>query len=305
MRNLKNSLLQFVLPGALFLRYLVLLSATALGNRCHGQILTTFTRPVQESSVATSESGVIVEKLVEEGSIVKAGQVLARLNDSVLKESLRLAKLRSESTVKIRATESTLKMRQSQWESLKDLHERGHGNQREVEMAKLDYDSAVSERELAEEMQKEAEIELARIQAEIEQRIIRSPIDGIVTTIFKEPGEYIAANDPVFCTIVRTDLLRADFYLDAPRLAFIRSQLKSNLLTLNVKISNSGETDGDIIVEGNVIYIAPTLDPKSETGRICLEFNNQKQQILSGSRCVLLIPEVTMPLSQSQVTIRN
>lgn len=268
---------------------LCLLTLSVFQSSSNAEILTTFTRPAQETSVATSESGVIVSQLVEEGQAVKKGQVLASLNNSTLVEAKRLATVRAESTIKIRAAESNLNMRRTHWESLAELLEKGHGNQREVDIAKLQLESAQAELELALELREEATIELARINADLDLREIRSPMDGIVVIIHKEPGEYIAANDPIYCSVVRTDCLRADFYLNMSALVEIRELIQAGEMQLPVRLKLGADRDRDFIVQARLIYASPTLDAKSETGRVTVEIDNREQKILSGCRCELLL----------------
>ncbi len=59
----------------------------------------------------------------------------------------------------------------------------------------------------------EAKIELARIDAQILQRQIRSPINGIVIDIHRRPGEFLPSNDPRFATVVDISKLRSRFFV--------------------------------------------------------------------------------------------
>lgn len=273
-KMLKNRCISLLCALALVLSY----------ANVEAQLTTTFTRPVQECDVATSESGVIVETFIEEGSVVRQGQILARLNDTTLQEAKRLAELRANSTVRIRSAQSNVEMKKSHANGLKDLLDKGHGNQREVDLANMQLETALAEHELAIQQQKEAQVELAKIQAELELRIIRSPMDGIVSNVFKEPGEYIAANDPIFCNIVRTDKLRADFYLDVNSFEMINDQSELLLRIGQVKSTDSGD-----LVKARLVFRSPTLDPKSETVRISVEFDNGEGKYLSGIRCALVL----------------
>lgn len=242
------------------------------------QITSTFTRPIEECDVAASESGVIFEILVKEGSKVRKGELLGRLNDAALKESCRLAELRAQSTAKVRAAESIKNLKKTQLDNMKELIEKGHGNQRELDQSQLQFDSAQADYESFVQQQQEAQIEFERIKAELEQRMIRSPIDGIVTKVHKSRGEYIAAADPIFCTVVSIEKLTTDFYLDVSTLERIREGDAATLA-----IGSNGAKHA-----AKIVFRSPTIDPKSSTGRITCELDNPQETILSGVRCVLL-----------------
>ncbi len=244
------------------------------------QITSTFTEPFEQCEVAATESGVVLEIRVTEGTIVKKGDVLGVLNDGVFQEAEKLAKLRAESVVRIRSAEAIQRLKKQQLDNLIKLSEKGHANPAEIDQASIQYETALSEVEMAKELQLESKIELEKLRAEIEQRIIRSPIDGIVTKIHKDLGEYVAASDPVFCTVVRLDKLRANFYLEEKMIAGIRA---GDVLQVSIGDNKRPEN-------ATVLFRSPIIDPKSSTGRIEVEINNAKSEIMSGVKCVLLSP---------------
>jgi RND family efflux transporter MFP subunit len=257
---------------------LLLVLAFPFSSSAPAQITSTFTRPIEESDVAASESGVIIEILVREGSKVRRGDVLGRLNDAALKESRRLAELRAQSTAKTRAAEAIKNLKQKQLENMRELVEKGHGNQRELDQFQLQFDNARADHEIVIQQQQESQIEFDRINAELGQRLILAPIDGIVTKVHKRPGEYIAASDPVFCTVVAIEKLTADFYLDAPSLEKIR---EGDMATILVGSAPSKQS-------ARIVFRSPTIDPKSSTGRITCEIDNSSARLLSGVRCELV-----------------
>jgi RND family efflux transporter MFP subunit len=245
-----------------------------------GQITSTFTEPFEQCDVAASESGVVLEIRVTEGSTVKKGDILGVLNDGVFQEAEKLAKMRAESVVRIRSAEAVQRLKKQQLDNLIKLSEKGHANPAEIDQASIQYETALSEVEMAKELQLESRIELEKIQAEIEQRLIRSPIDGVVTKIHKDLGEYIAATDPVFCTVVRLDKLRANFYLEEKVIAAIRS---GDVLQVSIGDNKRPEN-------ATVLFRSPIIDPKSSTGRIEVEIDNPQGELMSGIKCVLFSP---------------
>ena len=69
-----------------------------------------FTEPYRDIDVAAPEMGQIDRLEVREGDRVKAGQVLARLDDEVWKASLEVARAAMESAGRVEAAEAELRL---------------------------------------------------------------------------------------------------------------------------------------------------------------------------------------------------
>ena len=110
---------------------------------------------------------------------------------------------------------------------------------------------------------------------------IRSPIDGVVSEVFREVGEAFVASDPRVATIVQLKKLRARFSA-SPGLAakFAPGQTVSLLVT-----------DAQQIVVGEVELIAPVIDARSGTVQVVIVIDNPDERIRSGARCLLRLSE--------------
>ena len=119
------------------------------------------------------------------------------------------------------------------------------------------------------------------IEAEIERRLIRSPIRGVITEVHRQAGEFIAGAEPKFATIADLTKLRARFYLNAEEAI----QLKTGQ---NVTIA-TGLTQK--IVHGTVGFVSPVTDADSSTTRVEVLLNNPQNELRSGSPCRWIGPE--------------
>jgi RND family efflux transporter MFP subunit len=256
------------------------------------QVTVSFTEPFEQIDVSAAEFGLIQRIDVHEGQTVRSGGLLGELDIRVLQESRRLAKQRSESTARINAARADLSLKKSHYDKLAPLLLEGHANQSEIERAKSEYDQAFAALQLAEEESVEANIELARIEAQLSQRQIRSPIDGTVIEVHRRPGEYLSNNDPRFATVVQLNRLRARFFI-ATNLAVMLKQGD----TVSVRIADVQRS-----VPANVEFVSPITDSQSGTVRVDVLIDNEEQQYRSGISCELLLPDAksqqTLPASR-------
>ena len=196
------------IPRAVVLAFVAFASVSAVANaQMHeGRITRSFTEPIEKSVSASAESGIIAIAHVREGDRVRVGDPLASINHNVLKETLAIAIATSESTARFDSAKSQLELIKSQLEAVTSLFPGGHTNKFEVEQKTAEHQTAWAEMRAAEDELKLALLEVKRIRAQIDDRIIKSPIDGFVTEIHKQPGENVSQNEPQYATIVRVDL---------------------------------------------------------------------------------------------------
>ena len=239
------------------------------------RITKAFTEPVEQSIAASPEVGIIVEATVKEGDRVRIGDTLAKINQRVLVKSLAIAKARSESTARLDAATSKLELIKSQLEAIKSLVDGGHTNKFEVEQTQAEYQNAFAELQIAQDEHLLNKLEVERISAQVEDRIIRSPINGFVTEIHKRLGENISNNDPTYATIVQVDHLKVRFYLEDAVLNQARSGQQATILLGHGKVPTTA----------TITYVSPITDPDSGLGRLDVQIVNQDFQIRSGTVC--------------------
>jgi len=171
-------------------------------------------RAVQRSRVAAEEPGLVVTLTVEPGDQVKAGQVIATLDDALMK--LELAQRESE----IRSFHALVKEREAQVKKaerdlsrLRELMQGQGASQNEVD----DADTALAE---AAARQTNAEAELAMKESllswtrqRLEDMQVRAPFDGRVVSKSTEVGQWVQEGDTV-AEIVATG--EVDAWIDVP-----------------------------------------------------------------------------------------
>lgn len=250
-------------------------SASAQSDNNTGSITRSFTEPIEQSVAASAEVGIVMMAAVKEGDRVSVGDVLASINHKVLRKSLAIAKARAESTARLDAATSQLEMAKSQLTAVRDLVSGGHTNKFEVEQRTAAHETAVAEYRAAEDELKLNQLEVLRIEAQIEDRIITSPIDGFVTEIHKQPGENVSNTEPQYATIVKVDQLKVRFYQDVDTLSGLR---KGDNVTIQIGRRKTQK-------QAVITYVSPIIDPDSGLGRVDVVIDNADFGIKSGVIC--------------------
>ncbi len=235
----------------------------------------TFTEPYRRIEVPAAEMGVLSELLVEEGDEVTQMQLLARVDDSVLKISLQVAKAARDADGVMNSAATELTLRQQQLHSYLELHQRGNASPREVERAEQSHVQALTRVETVREELEIRGLEYERILAQLKMREIRSPMNGVVVKIEKEAGEFVSPTDPVVLQIVELQRLKAVFSVP---MAVAERLTKQQTVWMWV-----GRTSQR--VPGVIELVSPITDAESGTVRVKIRIDNRDQKIPSGVIC--------------------
>ena len=238
-----------------------------------------FTEPFRSIDVSASDSGSVSEINVKRGDRVESGQLLIALDSTVLEASRRVAEMRTRSVARIEALRIEHQLREDRYRQLLALHDEGAGSAEEVKRAKADVDVAKLNIQAAEEELAKSRLELGEIEARLDQRRVRSPVDAIVTDVRKEVGEYVSVTEPHCVTIVQLEKLRVTFYLPTP-------------LALTLKPGQSialSFPDFKKRTDGQIEYVARVTEADSGRVRVDVLLDNTKGEWRSGVRCVTAV----------------
>ena len=227
-----------------FILTALILSATRLlAETASGVILPNAT--VQVSSPVQME--IIQEILVEEGTKVTKGQVLVQLRNDREKMDLRIAEKAID---------------------LKTFVARGYQRL---------FDEKMGSEEKARESQ--ADLDFTRIKAEgmklaLDEKTVRSPINGIIVKKYKQAGEMATQQTPLL-DIIDIDTVDVQFYL-APTL---RKAVEEGQ-AVKVKVP---DLDGAEFT-GKVSFVDPRNDAASGLVRVKVKIENKDHRIKAGMK---------------------
>jgi RND family efflux transporter MFP subunit len=245
-----------------------------------------FAEPFREVVVSSATEPERVTSLeVDEGTAVGEGQLLATLDTNVLRASLEIARKRATMQGRIVAADTEYKIRDRRLSKIRQLRPQGHATQAELDRAELDLATAKANVMMTREEQLLSELEVTRIQAEIDRRTIRSPINGVVSEVHREVGEVTQLSDPRLVTLVQLNPLKVKFSMTVAE----STGLKVGDV-LPVEVAEAG-----ITTDAKIDAIAPVLDATSGTVKVTCVFDNADGEFRSGMRCRLDIEESSVP----------
>ena len=247
-----------------------------------------FTEPYADISMAASEMGTLTELFVKEGDTVASGQLLANLDDAVLRASLAIAKAGMEAEGELTTAQTQLELKQVELKKLTELFRRNHASQQELDRVSGEVKIAEARLHSAREERAIRRLEHARIEAQLKQREIRSTIDGIVVHLAKDRGEFVSPSDPAVARIVQLNPLLIVFSVPTQH----RAELAKGQ-QVQVRIGNHHEP-----ASAFVEFVSPTADASSGTFLTKVRLPNENGQWHSGEKSVLLLDE-PVPTFQS------
>jgi RND family efflux transporter MFP subunit len=233
----------------------------------------------REATVSAKVTGKIMQVLIEEGMKVKAGQVLAQLDDSNLKTSLDVAQAQLESAkFMVGETQAQLKQADLEFQRTTELAKQKIASQSDLEKAESD---AMTLRARLVRQEKDivtAERGVELVKQEIEDMTIRAPFDGVVTTKDAQPGEMIS---PVsagggftrtgVCTVV--DMSSIEIEIDV-------NENYINRVEPGQPAEATLDAYPDWKIPCKVIAIIPTADRQKATVKVRIGFDKLDPRIL-------------------------
>ncbi|MEI6158807.1 MAG: efflux RND transporter periplasmic adaptor subunit [Roseococcus sp.] len=157
-------------------------------------------------------TGIVTAVEVDRGDAVERGQVLARLESSVEVATLGLARARAESNAEIEARRARLEQTRSELSRAASLHSSAIVTTQRIEELRANSQVAASDLAIAVLNRRLAALEVERSEALLEQRTIRSPVSGIVTSRNLGPGEYIHFDNHILA-VAQLDPLYVETFL--------------------------------------------------------------------------------------------
>ncbi|MFK4132372.1 efflux RND transporter periplasmic adaptor subunit [Pseudomonas luteola] len=222
----------------------------------------------KEVEIRARVGGILEDQVVADGSRVKAGQVLFRIDREPLKLAVEQARAQ--------AMEAVAKTKQAMREE----------NRMQMAFAgksvsRKDYDDAVSSREMAQASQAAAKAALKTAELNLSYASVTSPIDGVMSSHQKSIGSLITTgSDSLLTSVVQMDPVWVNFSLTQQEMAAM------GIDHIGVAGINSVEAqlpDGSIYpVEGKIVFVDSKIDPSLSTIQMRAEFPNPDHTIIPG-----------------------
>ena len=241
--------------------------------------------PERVAEVGSPVIGVVESIRVERGDIVKKGQILATLRADVERASVDVAATRSQAEAEVRSAEATLRLARVTQKRQEDLVGKRFISQQALD--KSIADTAISEQKLAltREQLRTWNSELSLARAQLGQRVIRSPIDGIIADRYIWPGERV--EEKAMFRVAQINPLRVEMVISAAQYGTISKGMQLNVVP---------QMPSAQVLEATVVLVDKLIDGASNTFRVRAEILNKDSAIPSGLRCKVKLPDATQPV---------
>lgn len=236
--------------------------------------------PHVTADVGSPVQGIIARLLVERGETVVHGQPVAELDAGVERATLEQAEARADMHSEVASREADLALARLDKRRFSDLHARRLASEQQSDEASARYLVASAALVQALENRKLHYLELQRARSLLEQRTVRSPVDGVVVHHHLVPGELVY-DEPIM-TIAGLDPLRIEVVLPARLFGTVRRGDEGRVFL---------ELDEGTEVSATVEVIDPLLDTRSGTFGVRLRLPNPGRAIVAGQKCrVAFVP---------------
>lgn len=217
-------------------------------------------KPRYESDISFRVGGKVLSRHVDVGAIVWKGALIAQLDSTSAKTAIGIA----ESDVA--AAKAELDDARRTEGRQRELLQRGFTTQANFDAAERRLKQAMARTESAELALKDAKDRLGYTE-------LRSDVDGIVTAVGAEPGQVVAAGQPV-ARIARTDAKEAEFKVSERTLRRVPS---------NAVIEVTLVSDPKIKATGHVREVAATADAVTRTFAVRIALDDPPEAMRFGA----------------------
>ncbi|MCA9061820.1 MAG: efflux RND transporter periplasmic adaptor subunit [Planctomycetaceae bacterium] len=263
------------------------------GSIPEARLIEAFTEPYRDIAIAASEMGTLDRVAVREGDVVNEGDIVAGLDDAVLKASLEVARVGMNSEGALRTAMADLEMKQRELQKLEELRSRDHATQQEVDRIQAEVEIAQARVQTVREELEIKKLEFRRIEAQLEQRLVRSPVAGVITEVKRDAGEFVSPSEPTIARVVQLDPLLVEFPVPLEK----RNRVaKDQTVEIRLGLTQSR-------IDGIVEYVSPTADESNTSVRVKVRLANPNGEWHSGERAILVLgspeSETTSPLAKN------
>jgi RND family efflux transporter MFP subunit len=270
-------------PVALLLVAAAAPVAVAADDGIKADVSACLLKPRHVVQLGSSVFGTLAAVFVDRADVVKQGQVLAKLDTTVEEAQVALDRYRSTITSQIEAAQVDLGWNERELARRQQLANNMFSKVNDID----EYVTKVAQDRIAIH-KAEVDLEIAKLEADrsaaqLALKILKSPINGVVSDVKLSPGDFVYEQTPIM-TIAQVDPLTVDLVVSADRFRAVKIGMIGEV-HLNPPV--------DETLPARVDAIDATIDPASDTFRVRLLLPNPGNAIPAGIRCSVTLPDAT------------
>jgi RND family efflux transporter MFP subunit len=238
-----------------------------------------YVTPRRRATIAAKITGRVTGVFFDEGTHVKAGQLLATLDDSDVKRALDSAKAdRDSSQAAIADFQVQLKFSQIELRRAEQLQQAGVQTQEQLDTASTNVDSLKAKINLAKQQVQGSEMRIREAQQAVDNCTITAPYDGIVVSKDAQVGEMVS---PIsagggftrtgIATIVDMNSNEIEVDVNESYIARVKDRQKVTAIL---------DAYPDWEIPSHVRTVIPTADRQKATVKVRISFDKLDPRIL-------------------------
>jgi RND family efflux transporter MFP subunit len=254
-------------------------------------------RLLKEVQLASARTG-IVDTVAVEGETVRAGAVVARLRDNLLRVARAIAEREAANDVEVRFARKASELAQVKFIRAVDANKASSGTVSELELREL---RLAAEKSLLQIEQAEHQFQIAGLRRDDAEEMlnmsqIAAPFDGIVLDVYKQPGEVVREGELIL-RLASGTRVRVEGFVSVEEAARLRRGMP-------VRVSlEAGEASSSVPEEtlaGRLTFVDIKVEPVSRKVRVWAEVANEDGLLRDG-----LTAKLTIVLRSPELSGKN
>ncbi|MFW5431412.1 MAG: efflux RND transporter periplasmic adaptor subunit [Methylophilaceae bacterium] len=251
-----------------------LLLATAFLPAHGAQTFGCLIEPYRVAEVGSQVVGIIESIKVHRGESVKKGQLIAILKAGVERASVGAANTRAKAEANVHATLASLEFDKERLKRAKELQGKNFISKQATDKIRAEHKVSEQKYHQARELRDIAKKDLRVASAQLSQRKILSPFDGVITDRYMTDGERIEEKPIV--RLAKIDRLLVQVVVPV---AFYGKIKPNDIATITPDFPDAP------VVTGQATLIDKVIDAASNTFRVQVELPNEDLALPAGLRC--------------------
>ncbi len=249
-------------------------AASHAGDRAHACLI----EPYQKIELRSPVEALITQIRVDRGATVKKGQVLVEMDTGVEEAALAAAKYKAVMEGQIKSAETRVGYSRGKLNRKEELNRMNFISAQERDDAYSEMRLAEAELLDAKDNRELAALEYKRLLAQVEQRRLTSPFNGVVTERLQHPGELAQTGEGAraIMKLAQTHPLRVEVILPVALYGSIHNGT-------HARVEAEPPLQGSY--QATVRIVDKVVDSASGTFGVRLELPNPRGDIPAGVKC--------------------
>jgi RND family efflux transporter MFP subunit len=229
------------------------------GTLAQGPVVTGSIQPTRRADLRAEVSAVVLQVLKENGDAVKRGDLLVRLDDTAIRESL------ASADEAVRAAQQSLTQAERQLQRLQTLRSSGMASLQQLDDTETRRNNATSDLAAARTRQAQARQQLLRTE-------VRAPFDGIVSERKASPGDTAQIGKELI-KVIDPASLRFDGFVSADQVDRLRIGQE-----VRFRVNGAGPNE----FAGKIARINPAANPATRQIEVQITFSGRETPGIAG-----------------------